>query len=151
MDLDTILSIVGILLAILSFFASPDWVKSIVNKTILSNRQKRIDTLKENYDLRVFYFNNRDVWTAALIGRVSSALYQLTLFVFWIGIYTVSLIRKPETSMIYSFNALVTYFFLITPLARFNEATQVYNDVLQIAVFRQKTIDKLRKLVVCHK
>ncbi len=146
MDLSTVLSIVGVLLAILSFFVSPDLVKSTINKTILSTRQKRIDSLKEAYDLRKLYLKNRDIWTAALIASVSSALYQLTLFVFWVGIYTVSLIRKPEQSMILSFNGLITFYFLFAPLNGFNSATKLFNDVVNPEKFKQETIKKLRKL-----
>ena len=146
MDLSTVLSIIGILLAILGFFVSPDWIKSAINKTIFSNRQKRIDSLKENYDVRKMYREHRDAWTAALIARVSSALYQLTIFVFWIGIYTVTLIRNPEQSMIFSFNGFITFYFLFGPLDRFNSATRLHNDVVNLEEFKQETIKKLKKL-----
>ena len=146
MDLSTVLSIIGIILAVLGFFVSPDWVKSILNKTILSSRQKRIDSLKEDYDLRKFYIENRDIWIAALIASVSSALYHLTLFVFWMGIYTITLIRKPELSMVYSFNGIITYYFLFTPLTKFNLTTKLYNDVVNLDKFKQETIKKLKKL-----
>lgn len=112
MDLSTILSIIGVILAVLSFFITPDWIKSSINKTILSNRQKRIDSLEEDYFAIKFYSENQNEWTAALIASVSSALAQLTLFVFWIGANIVTLIRKPELDMITSFNGFITFYFL---------------------------------------
>jgi CBS domain containing-hemolysin-like protein len=146
MELSTVLSIIGIMLAVLGFFVSPDWIKSAINKTILSNRQKRIDSLKENYDVRNIYKEHRDAWIAALIAIISSALYQLTIIVFWISIYTVTLIRNPEQSMIFSFNGFITFYFLFAPLNRFNSATRLHNDVLNLEDFKQKTIKKLKKL-----
>jgi hypothetical protein len=146
MDLSTLLSIIGIILAVLSYFISPDWVKSIINKTVLSNRQKKINSLKEDYDLRKFYLESRDAWIAALVAIVSSALFQLTLFVFWMGIYTVSFIRKPDLDMIFSFNGFITFYFLFGPLNRFNSATKLHNDVVNLDKFKQATIKKLTKL-----
>ena len=119
MDLSTILSIIGVLLAILSLFVSPEWIKSAINRTILSNRQKRIDSLKEDFDVRKIFKEDNDAWTAALIASVSSALAQLTLFVFWIGANIVTLIRKPELDMIISFNGFFTFYFLFFTLDKF--------------------------------
>jgi hypothetical protein len=146
MSLDTVLSIIGIILALVSLFVSPDLVKSTINKTKLSSRQKKIDALKEKYDSIKFFRENRDAWTAALIASLSSALYQLTLFVFWIGIYIVTLIRDPEQSMILSFNGYITFYFLFAPLNKFNSATKLHNDVVNLDKFKQETIEKLKKL-----
>ncbi len=146
MDLNTLLNIIGILLALLSFFVSPDWVKSIINKTILSNRQKRIASLKEDYDTRRFFTKHENAWTAALIASVSSALYQLTLFLFWIGIYTVSLTRNHELDMIISFNGFMTFYLLFATTNKFNSVTKLFNDVVNLDKFKQETIGKLKKL-----
>ena len=146
MDLDTALSILGILLAILNFFVSPDTLKSFINKTILSTRQKRIDSLKESYDLRKVYRDYRGAWQAAMIAYVSSGLYQLTLFVFWIAIYNVSLIRDSELSMIFSLNGFLTSYFLFTPLTSFTTATKLHNDVVNLDRYYQETLKKLTKL-----
>jgi hypothetical protein len=146
MDLSTVLSLVGIALALLSFIVSPEWIQSILKKTILSNRQKRIASLKDEYDTRVDFIENRDAWIAALIASVSSALSHLTILIFWVAVYTISLIRKPEIDMIFSFNGLMTFLFLFTPFDRFNSATKLYNDVAYIEKYKNDVIAKLEKL-----
>ena len=146
MDTSIVLSIIGIFLDVLNFFVSPDWVKSTINKTILSNHQKRIESIIEDYASIKFFSENKDRWIAGLIGRLSNALYHLTIFVFWVGIYTVSRIHDPEESMAATINRFMTFYFLFDTTSRFNDTTRFYNRAANLEGFKAETIKKLKKL-----
>jgi hypothetical protein len=146
MDLSLLLSIIGVMLAVLGFFVSPGWASSVISKSILASRKKRIEALIEEYKNRTYYRENHDTLTAVLIAKVANGLYQLTLFVFWVGIYVTVRIREPETASLVSFNGFLTFYFLFGVLNRFNSTVQMFNDVVNIHRYKEEAIKKLIKL-----
>jgi hypothetical protein len=145
-DLSLLLSIIGLILAVLSFFVSPGWASSVINNSVLSNRKKRRESLIEDYKFVVYCRENHDTLAAALIAKVANGLYQLTLFVFWVGIYVTVRIREPETASLVSFNGFLTFYFLFGVLNRFNSTVQLFNNVVNIHRYKEEIIKKLIKL-----
>jgi len=145
-DLSLLLTIIGLILAVLNFFISPGWVLSTINKSVLANRKKRIETLIDDYKFIAYCREKHDTLAAELIAKVANGLYQLTLFVLWVGIYVTVNIRQSKTDPLLNFNLFLTLYFLFGVLDRFNSTVQMFNNVVNIHRYKEDVIKKLTKL-----
>ena len=147
MDTSLVLSVIGLMLALLSFFISPDDVRNKINKSILSSRQKRIESLIVNYRITKNFRVSPYALNLYIFRAIATALIQLTLLVtaiglniiFSFGVNSISPVTIIIVVISLSFQAILT-------IRTLNIVFSLSNNALYLDKFKEETIKKLIKL-----